>query len=153
MNIKLIECMDCGKIYNRIEELKVIYTKDDNSYNKHLICPNCGEDKLNFIVNELKKIEYKKPTYSIAVYKLDFKNNDLIDKEIVYRPAIKFEYNKGYYLSENEKILEFKTLEEAKEYADEYGKKIAKNLEDIEFRQSFEKLKNKARELNGNQVF
>lgn len=50
-------------------------------------------------------------------------------------------------------IVEFKTLNEAKEYADEYVKKIAKNLENIEFRESFEKLKNKARELNGNQVF
>lgn len=152
MNIKFIECMNCGKIYKRIEDLKVLYTKDDK-YIKHFLCPNCGEDTLNFVVSELKEIEYKKPTYNLGVYKLDFNNNDLINKNIVYRPAIKFEYDKGYYLSEKERIVEFKTLNEAKEYADEYGKKIAKNLENIEFRESFEKLKNKARELNGNQVF
>lgn len=152
MNIKFIECMNCGKIYKRKEDLKVLYTKDDK-YIKHFICPNCGEDTLNFVISELKEIEYKKPTYNLGVYKLDFNNNDLINKNIVYRPAIKFEYDKGYYLSEKERIVEFKTLNEAKEYADEYGKKIAKNLENIEFRESFEKLKNKARELNGNQVF
>lgn len=155
MNLKFIECNECGKIYRNKEDLKVIYyTKEyDKKFVENLICPNCGEDALNFVVSEIEEVEYEKPSYEIGIYKLDFTYNDLINKKIVYRPAIKFECDKGYYLSEKGSIIEFKNIEKAKEYANMYRKKIEKNLDDTDFRNSFMRLKNEAKKLNGNQVF